>query len=54
MSTATLGQCVGKCHVPGQTKPALVFDTDEPDWFIVVTAKGARFRRRRDQIFWRK
>lgn len=54
MSTATLGACVGKAHIPGQAKDALVFDTDERDWFIVVTAKGARFRRHRNQIFRRK
>lgn len=54
MSTATLGACVGKAQLPGQAKLALVFDTEEPNWFIVVTEKGVRFRRRREQIRWRK
>lgn len=54
MSTLALGSCVGFAYVKGNTGRATVFDTDEDDWFILITPSGARFRRRRDQIQWRK
>lgn len=54
MSTATLGACVGKAYVQGSTGECLVFDTEEADYFILLTPKGARFRRHRKHIMWRK
>jgi len=52
MTTATLGACVGHAYIAGHGD-CLVFDAPEPGWFLLQDSKGARYRRRRDQIEWR-